>query len=262
VKYFSRFDGKTPIQVIQLPNGDQIASWDLSNRIVKMKEWSDAVDPREIHVCKGTTKLPTCPPNPASEMDMHWIPSLMQASGSGTVFPEYLSEDPRPASGATALAARFDCPAGHVFANAQVNRQSDMTPWKFKGARPDYSQYLADTARLELLSHKTAPVTFEAFTFGKERQEPSETLELHPKEGRLEVSISNLPVTLPGRRLKTMPHFGIYYALLKGTKQKPIPEVADDPRSKSVRPSRSSGAVINAHPFGIQPIKCTPGMVP
>jgi hypothetical protein len=103
---------------------------------------------------------------------------------------------------------------------------------------------------------------FQAFSFGKERPELLETLELHPKEGRLEVCISNLPVTLPDSRPKEMKHFNIYYALLKGPKQKPIPQVADDPRARSVHPSRSSGAVINAHPFGVQPIKCSPGMVP
>jgi hypothetical protein len=263
VKYFSRFHGKTPMQVIQLPNGDQIASWDLSNRIVRMKKWGPTAYPSDIHVCTGTANLPTCPSDPTTETDMRWIPSLMQVSGSGTVFPEYLSEDPRPASGATALAARFDCPAGHVFANAQVNRQSDSRPWKFKGTgRRDYSQYLADSARLELQSSATDVVTFEAFTFGKGRHQPSETLELLPKEGRLEVCISNLPVILPESEQKTMQHFGIYYALLEGAKQTPIPKVDEAPRSKSVRPSRSSGAVINAHPFGVYPVKCSPGMVP
>ena len=262
VKFFSRFTGDTPIQVIQLPNGDQVASWDLSNRIVRMKEWDDA-HPGDLRVCRGNSALPRCPPDPASEMDLRWIPSLKEVSGSGEVIPEYLTEDPRPANGATALAARFDCPAGYLFANAQVNRQSAMKPWNFKGDKGIvHTQYLADSARLELQSSATGKVTFEAFAFGKDRQKASETLELYPKEGRLEISISNLPVTLPKGPTKGMPHFSIYYALLKNPGQQPTLEPASDPCYKAATTSRSAGAVLNAHPFGVYPIKCTPGMVP
>jgi hypothetical protein len=264
VKYLSRFKGKTPIQVIQLPNGDQIASWDLSNRIVRMKEWSGAY-PRDLRVCRGTASLGTCPADPVSEMDLRWIPSLKEVSGSGEVIPEYLTEDPRPASGATALAARFDCPAGHLFANALVNRQADMKPWSFKVAnKPVHTQYLADSARLELQSSVTGRVTFEAFAFGRDRQTASETLDLMPKEGRVEISISNLPVTLPkgDSRDVGMQHFSIYYSLLKNPRRRPEVSQVSHARYKTAAVSRSPGAVLNAHPHGIYPIKCTPSMVP
>jgi hypothetical protein len=282
VKYFARFTGKAAMQVIQLPNGDQIASWDLSHRVLRLKEWEDSY-PKRVTVCRGKPPLPECPPDPATEMDARWIPSLKTVSGSGEVIAEYLGDDP-PSSGTSALAARFDSQSGYLFSNFEINHRSPMEPWRFKDKGIDHAQYLADTARLELrsMSVKEPVVAFEASVLGAKAERKLERLELRPQDGRIEVSISNLPETLPERDEKSgmwraskaggmapgkgMQHFALYYNLLKNPKWRPIPVPVKDYSYKAMALSRSanrdSGGVMHADAHGVAPVKCTPGMVP
>jgi hypothetical protein len=267
VASLSQFQGRTPMQVVQLPSGAQIASWDVQDRILRLRDWSCAY-PSWVKVCRGGDRLPPMPPDPSAEMDARWVPSLKTVSESGKVLPVYLQDNPKPAKRGSSLAARFDIGAGYLFANAEVNRRMPMDCWEFGGGGKVHRQYLADSMRLELKSHTSEPLVIEAYRFGSPSV-PAETLELLPANGRIELAVSNLPDALPGSEAHAvhsaglgdeMPHFGIYYTLLDNPKRRPIPKRAAG--SWPVVPAPPMGEVMHAVMHGVQPVKCTPGMVP
>jgi hypothetical protein len=267
VASLSHVEGRLPIQVIQMPDGAQIASWNVQDRILRLKDWSCAY-PSWVKVCRGDDRLPSYPPDPSTEMDARWVPSLRTVSDSSKVLPVYLQDNPKPSKGATSLAARFDIGAGYLFANAEVNRRSPMECWEFDCGSRVHRQYLADSMRLELRSHTSEPLVIEAYRFGN-LSDPAETLELLPSNGRIALAVSNLPDALPGSEAHAahssmhgdgMPHFGIYYTLLDRPKRRPIPTRSSRPCAAVAAPA--AGEVMNADMHGVAPVKCTPGMVP
>jgi hypothetical protein len=258
-KYLSDFDGLSKMQAIQLPNGDQILSWNLENRIVTMPRWKGAYPDRIVR-CQSKADLPMFPRDLPSEMDVRWIPSLKVVTGAERILPVYTSDDPSQGgkNRNMALAARFDLDAGYLFSNAEVNRRGPMDLWEFKnGKEGPHTQYLGDTLRLELHSAALPKVVLEARAFGNSSD--VEKLVLKPQEGRLEIAVTNFPEdVMPG---KPLAHFPIYYELLDNPLRTPEPTMSGKAPAYRPRPSAGKG-VEHAVAHNLQQVKCTPGMVP
>src|SRR5262245_37705624 len=90
-KYLHRFKGKSKMQAVQLPNGDQMISWNLENRIVTMRKWKGAYPERVVR-CQPGNYLPPFPRDPMAEMDVRWIPSLSLVTGAKRVLDVYTSK--------------------------------------------------------------------------------------------------------------------------------------------------------------------------
>lgn len=259
VRNLGSFSGMSVDQVIQLPDGTQIASWSLDQRLVTFKAGKSA-QPDKVVLCGAGKPKSRCPQNPVAEMDLGWVPSLAHVSGHGDIDPVYLSDHP-PHGGKSALAARLDFDCGSLYANAAVNRRSPAAYWTFDdGAGGKVEQYLADTVRLELQSGQGEALTIQAAAIGGHG---TETLELHPWNDRIEVSITNLPVMLPapGMPQSTMPHFALYYALLKpAPKHQPCPTTSEVSTCGPMAPA--ARAMTAGAPRGVYPVKCTPSQSP
>jgi len=240
--------------VIQLPNGEQIASWRLDGRIVRFKGEEKAYPRGIVLHGMGIPSIP-CPEDPASERELCWVPSLKRASGEGNVKAIYLKSKPIPEVGENALAARVDLTRGFVYANAEVNRRSPIESWSFPKAHgADFSQYLADTVRLEMRPEPGKLPSIEIVNF---KTGAIQSIYLDSNQQLTELSITNFPEAKHEHPQSTekLEHFRIYYRLLDPTpKNQPIPE----------RPKSTSGPghVMTVEAFGIRPIKCTPGLVP
>ncbi len=262
VRNAGAFSAASVDQVIQLPDGSQIASWRLDKRIVRLKGGRGA-HPGKIVLCGGGAPKARCPQDPVSEMDLSWVPSLKRVCGEGKVDPVYLSDNPVPHHGKSALAARVDLDCGYLYANAEVNRQAPAEFWTFSdGTGPGVAQYLADTVRLEMIASPDVPVVVEVSRFGGGS---TETLELHPWNDRIEMAITNLPNAMPshGGHATSMPHFGIYYELLDPAPQhKPIPSRLEGSTCREQPATAAPMSVVEVGIQGVHPVKCTPGMVP
>src|SRR5262245_16375972 len=220
VRNHRTFTGSAMSEVIQLPDGRQIASWDLEGRIVSLKTAANAT-PKEVVPCGGGVPKTTMPQDPRSELDLCWVPSLKRITGVGDIDSLYFSPNPVPRTGESALAARVDLDQGFLFANAFVNRQQPAVCWTIPTVSGGpLQQYLADTVRLEIdveTNEKTEEeekvLVIEATRFGGRDKE---TLELVPVDDKIEFSITNLPVELPKtpQLPREMMHFSLYYQLL------------------------------------------------
>lgn len=258
-KYLHQFVGKSKVPVIQLPNGDQIASWSVENRILTMQKWTDAY-PDEVVRCQEGGDLPWYPRDPMAEMDVRWVPSLKVVTGSDQIRSDYLSNDPSQGGKDPAIAARFDLDSGYLFSHAEVNRRQPMDLWDFEvgnGKPQTHTQYLGDTLRLELHSATTDLVVLEARAFGDFGD--VERLELQPQGGRLEIAVTNFPEELqPGVPLG---HFHYYYDLLDKPQRRPDPQPSGKTPADYPVPPANKG-VARGLAYSIQQVKCTPGMVP
>jgi hypothetical protein len=264
-------------QIIQLPNGDQIASWHLDRRIVKFRSM-DGARPSQVVLCRDEVTPSRCPQNPMSELDLCWVPSLKRIAGVDKVDPDLLGKNP-PRGKKSGIAARIDFESGNLFAHAAVNRLSPSEFWTFAPTQNGpIEQYLADTVRLEVESTPDATLIIEAYEFGKDRQ-PAETLVLKPYKEAIELAISNLPdmVAHPEHGVEaSMDHFAAYYGLLKtAPKFAPIPTTnpasqcgavsASMPMSAGRKSARGATAGQKGMPIGMMgvfPVRCTPGIIP
>lgn len=277
VRNYVSFSKGTVDQIIQLPNGDQIASWHLDRRIVKFRT-IDGARPSQVVLLRQNHLPSRCPQDPVSEMDLCWVPSLKRIAGVDRVNPALLGGKP-PCGTKSGVAARIDFEAGNLFANAAVNRLSSSDFWTFSPAQGGtVEQYLADTVRLEVESLPDAKLVIEAYKYGSDRK-PAETLVLKPWKESIEIAISNLPdvLTHPDHAgEEAMDHFAAYYKLLKSRPQyEPIPTTtpASHCRALSAGHAMAAGAK-NArsvpaahrgspvHAMGVYPVRCTPGIVP
>jgi hypothetical protein len=259
VRNLGTFSGMSVDQVIQMPDGTQVASWSLDKRLVTVKAGKSA-QPDKVVLCGPGKPKSRCPQNPVSEMDLCWVPSLAHVSGKGDIDPVYLSDSP-PHGAKSALAARLDFDCGSLFANAAVNRRATASYWVFDdGAGGKVEQYLADTVRLEFQAGMDEPLTIQAATIGGNS---TETLVLHPWNDRIEMSITNLPVMLPmpGMPQSTMPHFAMYYELLKpAPHHKPTPTTSEGATCGPMAPA--ARAVSPGGLRGVYPVRCTPSQSP
>lgn len=264
VRNLSKLSAGSVDQVIQLPNGDQIASWHLDKKIVRLVGTRGA-DPGKVVLCTRGAPTTRCPQDPASEMDLCWVPSLKRVSGHGDINSVYLTDNPVHPSGETALAARVDIESGYLYANAEVNRQTPAEAWTFDdGSGSAVTQYLADTVRLEVRDISAAPIVIEVSEFGDGSKE---TLELVPWNHMIELAITNLPDAShhDAHDPTRMPHFAFYYELLDPVPQrKPIPT---RPSNATCRQTPGTEDMETVSPgdmgvLGVQPVRCTPTTVP
>src|SRR5262249_30557307 len=259
VRNLAGFSGRTVEQVIQMPDGTQVASWSLDKRLVTVKAGKSAA-PHKVVLCGGGERKSRLPQNPLSEMDLCWVPSLKRISGKGDINPVYLSDHPVPHPGKPVLAARLDFQCGYLYSNAAVNRLSPAVAWSFNGGEGrKIEQYLADTVRLEFQADADETVQIEAVPFDGHS---AETLELRPWNDHIQLTISNLPDKLPppGMSGSTMPHFAIYYEFLKPIpNNRPTPNALEGSMHGSMKPTARAAAHVTAMPRGVHPVKCTPG---
>lgn len=278
VRNLVHFSRGTVDQIIQLPNGDQIASWHLDRRIVKFHNLEGA-RPSNVVLCRDGYPMTRCPQTPVAEMDLCWVPSLKQIAGIDKVDPDLLGTNP-PRGKKSGIAARIDFESGNLFAHAEVNRLQPSEFWTFAPSQGGgmVEQFLADTVRLEVGSNPDATLVIEAFEFGKEKA-PAETLVLKPYNEEIAIAISNLPnmVAHPEHGMEaSMDHFAAYYGLLKSKpKYAPIPTTtpasqctalsAGMPMSAARKAAQAAthgkpGASVGM--MGVFPVRCTPGIVP
>ena len=263
VRNHKLFQGKTMSEVIQLPDGRQIASWDLNGRIVRFRQ-GGSTRPKNVVLCGGGAPATRMPQNPRAELDLCWVPSLTRIAGATEVNKMYLEDKPLPRSGKSALAARVDIDRGHLFANAAVNRLQPEEWWTIPTASGEpLRQYLADTVRLEIDVDSGADLEIEATRFGSRDKE---TLTLEPVDKKIELVITNLPDVLPATAVqpKDMMHFGLYYELLDPIpRKKPIPTLSKaSGRNKSMPAHEHGMGMESAVTHGVHPVKCTPGIIP
>lgn len=247
-------------QAIQLPNGEQIASWRLDDCIVRFKGEEKAY-PRGVMLHGAGIPSSECPQDPGSERELCWVPSLKRASGEGNVNSVYLTDKPVP-EGPSALAARVDLTRGYMYANAEVNRRFPIEAWSFPKAHGStFAQYLADTVRLEM----RLPDDLPAIQIINFKTGAAQTIWLEPEAPLTELSITNLPDAMPehGDHERKMPHFDLYYELLDPVpKSRPIPELPSGGTSMPGTMAGPSDGDMIVRAFGIRPVKCTPGMTP
>jgi hypothetical protein len=267
VRNHKMYTGGAMSEVIQLPDGRQIASWDLEGRIVTLKTAGNA-SPKELVPCGGGVPKTRMPQDPRAEMDLCWVPSLKRITGVGDIDSLYFSPNPVPGSGESALAARVDLDQGFLFANASVNRQQPAQCWKIPTVSGGpLEQYLADTVRLEIDVETKAEadklLVIEASRFGGR---DTETLTLEPVDDKIEFSITNLPVELPQTSAlpREMMHFSLYYQLLGPVPNgdKLIPMLMGDGGQMPQAPPEHSKGVERAAIEGVYPVRCTPSMQP
>jgi hypothetical protein len=263
VRNLETFSGGSVDQVIQMPDGTQVASWNLDKHFVTVEAGKSA-QPNKVVLCGGAEPKSRCPQNPVSEMDLSWVPSLKRVSGKGDVNPLYLSDNPAPHPGKSALAARLDFDCGYLYSNAAVNRLSPAMCWTFDaGAGQKIEQFLADTVRLEMQADADEMLRVQATPF---HGHATETLELKPWNDRIELSITNLPnmLPMPGMSMSTMPHFALYYELLKpAPSHRPTPTMSEGSMCGSMGPMKHASKAIAQHASlsrGIRPVKCTPSI--
>jgi hypothetical protein len=256
------FQGKTMSEVIQLPDGRQIASWDLNGRIVSLRT-GGSTRPKKVVLCGGGPPATRMPQNPRAELDLCWVPSLTRIAGSSELNSIYLEDKPVPRSGKSALAARVDIDRGHLFSNAAVNRLQPTEWWTIPTASGEpLRQYLADTVRLEIDVDSDALLEIDATRFGGR---DTETLTLEPVDKKIELVITNLPDVLPSPAVqqKEMMHFGLYYELLDPIpRRKPIPTLSGASGRKSMPTHAHSMGMEGVATQGVHPVKCTPGIIP
>lgn len=268
VRNLATYSGGTVDQVIQLPDGTQVASWHLDNCLVRVDAGKQAY-PGKVVLCGGGAPRSRCPADPVSEMDLCWVPSLKRVSGHGDVDPAFLGDHPVAHPGKSPLAGRIDFDCGYLFANAQVNRRSPSAFWTFDGGSGEtVKQYLADTVRLEMQIPPDQALAFQVTPFAGGKPQ---TLELRPWNGAIEMSITNLPDMLPSPAdpMTTMPHFALYYNLLKPVpKNKPVPSTSPASTCEPAPPSPAGAkgakalGIVTVGAQGVQPVKCTPGITP
>jgi hypothetical protein len=271
VRHHKMFEGGPMNGITQLPDGRQIASWNLEGRMVRLHPAVGKAHPKHVVLCGGGVPSTRTPQDPKSEMDLCWVPSLGRIAGQGNVNPIYLKENPVPSSGPSALAARVDFDRGVLFSNASINRRQPNQFWTIPTlSGGPLHQYLADTVRLEMdveiedsSPQKTTPtLEISATRFGTG---DTETLTLEPVDGRIDFTITNLPDVLPvsADQVKTMMHFGLYYDLLDPIPQKrPIPILNDGSGPSPLPPHEHGMGIERAAIEGVYPVKCTPSMLP
>jgi hypothetical protein len=269
VRNLEVFSGESSVEVIQLPDGSQIASWGLDGKIVTLTPGREAL-PKKVTLCGGGVPKSRFPQDPQAEMDLCWVPSLGRITGQD-VDPVLLDKNPVRSPGPSALVARVDINHGFLFANAAVNRQQPASCWTIRTlSGQSLEQYLADTVRLEIDGQDGELLVFTATPFGGG---PIETLALEPVDGRIALSITNLPEVLPDHRMEmaSMDHFSAYYGLLdRMPKDQPvptrsgrIPDTGKTPPAHHVESPRAhTMGPDTAVAEGIYPVKCSPGMLP
>jgi len=263
------FNGASKIEVIQLPDGRQIAIWNLDGKLITLNAGAGAL-PGDVTLCRGKTGEAPFPEHPWEEMDLRWVPSLGRITGQD-LNPIYLEDKPVLGTETCALSARLDINRGFLFSNAAVNRLQPPECWTIPtvSGKP-IVQYLADSVRLEIDGEDKAKederiLTITASSFGGG---DTETLELIPDDrNKIEISITNFPQVLPKHDMPmtTMPHFGAYYDLLNKAPDQPLIPVREDAQGQPLMPMPPSApgkGVHTAMAQGIFPAKCSPGMTP
>jgi hypothetical protein len=246
-----QFTGSDIAQIVQLPDGRQIASWDLSNKIVALSV--DDGSPSNVAYCGPRVPPSDAPRDPLEELNFSWVPSMGRMGGVGNgkaeVAAKYLTNDPG-ANGP--VAARFDTQRGFLCSNAQVNRLTAEGVWTFGGGK---QQYLSDTARLEVRGIQAPSIRFTAKMFGGA---DAGYLELRSPSGSpIAVSLSNLPIELPDAHSHAgFEHFTMYYDLF-------VPAPAARPVPKSLAGAADPhGGGAHGMVQGIFPMRCTPSQTP
>ncbi len=233
--------------VVQLPNGAQIASWDLSGKILELSG-VDTGTPNTVLCCGPKTPEAEEPRDPPEELNFCWVPSLERLCGKGEVKPAFKGDDPGLNG---PVGARFDTKRGFLFSNAEVNRT--LQPGGVFEFQPGGKrQYLSDAVRLEIRG-LTKAVELKAKTFGG--QEVG-VLRLETKKNKaIALSLTNLPVLMPENAEEhhehgagAINHFKMYYGLLdQAPASFPVPEPA------------VAGPQVVA---GLFPARCTPSSTP
>ena len=248
VRDLADFDGDGISQVIQLADGTQLASWDLSDRILSL----DAIKGQPKGKYCGPPEPPADAPRDAlEEMGFCWVPSLGHMGGVGggkgaVVSEKYLGPDPGLHG---PVAARFDTPYGHLMSNVQVNRTMPKEVWQFG---PGKQQYLAEAARLEIRE-----IVDEGFELTAKKFDGSygSTLKLKPHRGSISLSLTNLPRDVRHHsECQLNDHFKMYYELFDSVTNGLVPT---NPKSVAMAIDPE-----HAHVRGIFPARCTPSQTP
>jgi hypothetical protein len=250
VRDLADFTGDGISQVIQLADGTQLASWDLSGKILALGAIEGA--PKSKYC--GPAKPPADAPRDAlEEMAFCWVPSLGLmggvGGGKGAVVPEkYLGPDPGLKG---PVAARFDTPHGYLMSNVQANRTMPKEVWEFG---PGKQQYLAEAVRLEIREigekEKEIELTAKKFDGGD-----GGTLKLKPHSGSISVSLTNLPRDVRHHsECKLNDHFKMYYELFDSVTDGLVPT---KPQSVAMAHDGEHGTG-----RGIFPARCTPAQTP
>lgn len=255
------------LEVIQLPDGEQMGSWELESKIAAVKHQPAAV-PGKVKLLGGHRSGAVSPSDPTEEFGLQWIPSVARATGESDVRirEHYLGNNPRRPSeegGGTPddrVLARFDVPQGFVYSSARVNELREPDIWKFMDEHGvTATQFIAETARCEVRHLPADTIQIDAFPFGRPAE--VETLILRAWDDAIRMTLTNLP---PVDRLRPgdFPHFEAYYGLLSRTPERtPIPVLTDESPAPPP-PAGEDGPGSRVGTRGVRPIMCSPCCYP
>lgn len=253
------------LEVVQLPDGEQIGSWELENKIVSLNRLPEAV-PGKVNLLGDHLSGGVAPADPADELGIRWIPSVARAAGEKEVRvrERYLGNNPRGSSegGGTPderVLARFDMAQGYVYASARVNELREPDIWKFMDDQGvTMTQFIAETARCEVRRLPPGGIQIAAFPFGKPAE--VETLTLKPWDDAIRMTLTNLP-PVDQLRPGDFPHFKAYYDLLRTAPPRtPVPVRTEE--SPLPPPPGEDGPGSHVSPRGVRPIMCSPCCFP
>lgn len=269
-----------PLEVVQLPSGEQIGSWELEGKVVKLGFQREAT-PGKV-VLLGEKRPPSeHPRTPAEELGLHWMPSVGRACGreDARVHKRYLGVHPGKDGGGNGgtsddkVIARFDLPQGFVYASASVNQLRDPDVWEFTCASGVVMrQFIAETIRCEISALPSSTVEIVAHPYGE--PENKESLILKSWDEAIRMTLTNLPsVAAPSP--DDFRHFMAYYDILD-----PVPDADSRSKPRKVSPApRPSGPLVddpslspgavppdegdeNVTALGVRPVMCSPGGYP
>jgi len=254
VRNLDQFTGSDISQVVQLPGGEQIASWNLEGKIVELGGLVDGDGSPSRVACCGPAPAPReKPADPLDELNFYWVPSLGQLCGVRDVAPAHIGNN--PGGDGSPVGARFDTKRGYLFSNAEVNRTTtDGGVWEF--GQGGHRQYLADTVRLEVRNLAASRVEIKARTFAGA---DAGALRLKPFAERIGLTLTNLPQQLPDTQQAhdVMHHFDLYYdVLVTQPIARPIPQLGGG------APSPHHATTAAQPVWGIFPVRCTPSQTP